>query len=246
MISEARAEIRSTAGPEPVPPGVRASMDSDAWLRYFQDNRHDRPEPQWHVPCSVDAATAPKLARSLSHFQLGESGEGTSLLAEARRACPDDPRYVEALALFVGEEQEHARLLERLVARFQGTLITRHWTHSCFRRLRRALGVRFEIQTLVIAEVIGAVYYRLLHRQAGDVVLGQVCELMLRDEGPHLEFHAACITRWQAPWLPLERCPLSPPRVDRQSPDPSSTRKPCTGRPVPSCGASTRLPQSMS
>src|SRR5205807_5474865 len=129
-----------------------------------------------------------RLARSLAHFQLGESGEGATLLTEARRTWAEDPDYVAALVLFVAEEQEHARLLECLVARFGGALVDRHWTHACFRRLRRALGVGFEIQTLLIAEIIGTAYYRLL-RSTGDAVLRQVCELMLRDEVPHLRFH---------------------------------------------------------
>lgn len=180
-------------------------MDSAFWLRHFEHNRRHRPEPQWHQACDEDPATAMALSRSLSHFQLGESGEGTFLLAEARRSFPDDPDYVDALALFVGEEQEHARLLERLVARFGGTLVTRHWTHRCFRLLRRALGVELEIQTLVIAELIGLAYYRLLRAGTGDGVLVQVCELMVRDEVHHLDFHAQRMAARQAHWLPAER-----------------------------------------
>jgi hypothetical protein len=109
------------------------------------------------------------------------------------------------LTLFVAEEQEHARLLEQLVARFGGTLISEHWTHRCFCLLRRALGVQFEIQTLVIAELIGTAYYRLVRSGTQDVVLRQVCDLMLRDEAPHLEFHRQRVAAQQAPWLPLER-----------------------------------------
>jgi hypothetical protein len=116
----------------------------------------------------------------------------------------DDPDYVAALALFVAEEQEHARLLEGLVAHFGGTLVTSHWTHRCFRSLRRALGVTFEIQTLVIAEIIGTAYYRLL-RSTGDTLLRQVCELMLRDEAPHLRFHADRVVVSQLRWSPLRR-----------------------------------------
>ena len=184
-----------------------ASMDvkdSSAWLVHFERNRVHRPEPDWHRPTPFPPHVTAPLARSLAHFQLGESGEGATLLAAARRAWPDDPDYVAALALFVAEEQEHARLLEHLVARFGGTLVTNHWTHRCFRTLRRALGAEFEIQTLVIAEIIGAAYYRLL-RSTGDGVLRQVCELMLRDEVPHLRFHADRVAVAQLGWGPLRR-----------------------------------------
>jgi hypothetical protein len=180
-------------------------MDSTYWLRYFQDNRCDRPEPPWHLPYHLDPAVAAKLARSLSHFQLGESGEGTFLLAEARRRYPGDHHYVEGLRLFIAEEQEHARLLERLVARFGGDLTTRHWTHGCFSWLRRALGVDFEIQVLAVAEIIGTVYYRLLRAGTNDAVLAQVCDLMLSDEAAHLEFHSQRVAERQSGRLPLGR-----------------------------------------
>ncbi|MDQ1491212.1 MAG: hypothetical protein QOJ23_3726 [Actinomycetota bacterium] len=173
--------------------------DSSTWLAHFERNRLHRPEPDWHRSTPFPAPVTVPLARSLAHFQLGESGEGTTLLTEARRTWADDPDYVAALKLFVAEEQEHARLLEHLVARFGGTLVTTHWTHRCFRTLRRALGVGFEIQMLLIAEIIGTAYYRLL-RSTGDGVLRQVCELMLRDETPHLRVHADRVVISQVGW----------------------------------------------
>ena len=139
-------------------------MNSISWLQYFQENRLNRPEPQWEIPPQGDPDVTRALARSLSHFQLGESGEGTHLLREARRTHAGDPAYHEALALFIREEQEHARLLQKLVERYHGSLVTRHWTHSLFRLFRRALGIGFELQVLVIAELIGTAYYRLLKK----------------------------------------------------------------------------------
>jgi hypothetical protein len=178
--------------------------DSSAWLDYFERNRLDRPEPDWDRPTPFPSAVAAPLARSLAHFQLGESGEGATLLAEARRTWCDDPDYLAALVLFVAEEQEHARLLELQVLRLGGTLVTRHWTQSWFRRVRRAMGVRFEIQTLLVAEIIGTAYYRLL-RSTGDVVLREMCEIMLRDEAPHLRFHADRVVVEQLRWSRLSR-----------------------------------------
>jgi hypothetical protein len=178
--------------------------DSTSWLNYFERNRLDRPEPDWDRPTPFPPPVAARLARSLAHFQLGESGDGTTLLREARRVWADDADYVAALALFVAEEQEHARLLEHQVLRFGGTLVTKHWTHGWFRGVRRALGVRFEIQTLLVAEIIGTAYYRLL-RSTGDAVLRQMCALMLRDEAPHLRFHADRIVVEQLGWSSLRR-----------------------------------------
>ncbi len=177
---------------------------SSEWLHYYQQNRLNCPEPQWDLPLQADPTIIRVLARSLSHFQLGESGEGTHLLREARRTHADDPAYQEALALFIREEQEHARLLQKLVERYRGRLVTRHWTHTLFRLFRRALGVGFELQVLVIAELIGTAYYRLLENRTTDEVLRQVCALVLRDEARHIAFHAERFGSTQAARLPME------------------------------------------
>jgi hypothetical protein len=180
-------------------------MNSRHWLNYYQANRQNRPEPKWNMPSSLDAKVQRALARSLSHFQLGETGGGTFLLAKAEAQTPNDAAYHEALRLFVAEEGEHARLLARLVHRFGGTNIRRHWTHTLFRLVRRALGLKFEIQLLVIAEIVGTAYYRLLQRRTRDPVLDETCALILKDEAQHIDFHADWLGEFQSRLLPIER-----------------------------------------
>ncbi|MEA3187296.1 MAG: hypothetical protein QOD99_1126 [Chthoniobacter sp.] len=182
-------------------------MNSQRWLAYFQNNRLNRVEPQWHLPCPDEVPMRKKLARSLSHFELGESGEGRFLLKQARQyaEAANDPAYFEALALFIQEEQEHGRLLRELVKRFDGNLTHRHWTHSVFRLLRRAFGLDFEIQVLVIAELVGTAYYRLLHLRGRDPALDQACALVLRDEAKHIEFHCDRLAMLHRELLPCER-----------------------------------------
>jgi hypothetical protein len=178
--------------------------DSSAWLDYFERNRLHRPEPDWDRPTPFGPAVAGRLARSLAHFQLGESCEGNTLLAGARRKWPDDPDYIAAMALFVAEEREHARLLEHLVTRLGGTLVTKHWTDRCFTMARHALGFGFEIQAVMVAELVGGAYFRLL-RSTGDPVLREVCELMVRDEDQHRRFHVDRVVVTQFRWSPLRR-----------------------------------------
>lgn len=180
-------------------------MNSLHWHRYFENNRQARPEPQWHLPCPLEAATCRTLARSLSHFQLGESGEGSFLLKQARAQAPEDEVYAQALELFIAEEKEHARLLELLVRRFGGQIVRRHWTHLLFRQARRAFGLNFEIQVLVIAELVGTAYYRLLHLRTRDPVLEEICAVILRDEAQHIAFHVDWLAHRHANWLPAER-----------------------------------------
>jgi hypothetical protein len=180
-------------------------MNSLQWLRYYQSNCRNRTEPQWHLPCPLNSAMQRVLAHSLSHFQLGETGEGRFLFAQARVQAPDNAAYHEALELFIAEEQEHARLLEGLVKRFGGKTIRHHWTHALFRLVRRAFGLNFEIQVLVIAELVGTAYYRLLQARTRDPVLDEVCVRILSDEERHIDFHADWLGDFQSRLLPLER-----------------------------------------
>jgi hypothetical protein len=182
-------------------------MNSTEWLNYYRQNYRNRTEPQWHVPCRLALSTQRALARSSAHFQLGESGEGNFLLTSAAREVPHDAAYHEALKLFIAEEQEHARLLGHLVHRFDGQKIRRHWTHSLFRFVRRTLGLNFELQVLVIAELVGTAYYRLLRARSHDPVLQQVCDQILCDETGHVYFHADWLGTSQLCFLPLEREP---------------------------------------
>ena len=179
-------------------------MDSACWVRHFEANRYGRPEPSWAQASPLAAETAAALAVSLSHFQLGESGDGTVLFRHAARAHPGDAEYATALALFVAEEQEHARLLERLVERLGGEPVARHWTDACFRLLRHAIGLRLELLTLAAAEIVGSAYYGMLSGRSGDSVMDEVCALMLRDEPVHLEFHRARLDAGGAG----RRCPV--------------------------------------
>src|SRR3954453_14138899 len=84
------------------------------------------------------------LGPSIATFQLGESGTGEHLLAAASRAGAD-AAYVDALRLFVVEEQEHARLLAMVLRRFQVPLRTTHWSDRVFVAVRRLHSLRTEV-----------------------------------------------------------------------------------------------------
>lgn len=69
------------------------------------------------------------LADSPAIFQLGESGEGSTLRRFAQRVA-DDPRlegYHEALSKFLEEENRHASILKGLVERLDGSLLEQQW-----------------------------------------------------------------------------------------------------------------------
>lgn len=166
-------------------------MNAAHWVQIFERNRTSRPEPGWTAPCELPDALRRDLGRSLSHFQLGESGGGTFLLrgANARAASIGDPAYPRALRLFIGEENEHARLLSRLCVRYGAPLAREHWTHFAFHHVRQLAGIDFELIVLVTAELIGNAYYETLRAHLSDPPLLQAIELILRDEALHVDFH---------------------------------------------------------
>jgi hypothetical protein len=93
--------------------------------------------------------------------------------------------------LWFAEEREHSRLLGCAVTRLNGKQIRSHWSFTAFCLCRRLLGVRFELQVLLLTEITSSAYYRLLQRHVQDQPLVDMCSLILRDEGGHIAFHRA-------------------------------------------------------
>ena len=163
------------------------------WSRYFEQNRVHRLPVPWERGVSIPPALRAPLIRSLQRFQLGESGEGRHLRRQARTV--GDPSYDTAIALFIREEQEHARMMGRILEMLGAPLLTRHWSDVCFVGLRRVMGLRTELLVLLIAEMIATQYFRLLRESTTDPVMEAVCAQILHDEEGHLSFHAEFLNR---------------------------------------------------
>ena len=129
----------------------------------------------------------PALVRSIQRFQAGEDGDGASLLAKSARA--GDADYLAAVRLFVAEEQNHARLLRNVLACAGEETIDGHWTDTVFVGVRRALGLRLELMTLMLAEVVALRYYRALRDGTQHDLLTTIAGRILADEQRHVPFH---------------------------------------------------------
>ena len=106
--------------------------------------------------------------------------------AEGFRSSTSDMRTI--VDLWFEEEAEHARLLGCAVKRFNGRIITSHWSFTAFCFCRRVLGVRFELQVLTLTELVSTAYYGMLRHYSPDGPLAAMCELILRDEAGHVAF----------------------------------------------------------
>jgi hypothetical protein len=116
-----------------------------------------------------------------------------------------DPEFAAALRLFLAEEHDHARWLLRAVRALGGQALTRHWSASAFVRIRHLGGVRVELFVLLLAEVLGATFYRAVARQVGDRDLRAMLGQIARDEGVHLAFHVDWHRRVLAGLGPVRR-----------------------------------------
>lgn len=167
-------------------------MKTTRWIQHFQQNRLNRPEPDWAAPITLDLHTISRVLPSLEGFQLGDGGGPASLIAadaESFRGSSDDMRTT--VDYWFAEEKEHSRLLSCAVRRFGGKLIKSHWSFSAFCACRRIFGVRFELQVLLLTELVSTAYYRVLRRHINDTPVRAMCSLILRDEAGHVAFHRA-------------------------------------------------------
>lgn len=158
------------------------------WTAYFRQNRANRLSIPWEHKVVVEPHLHKHIARSLQRFQMGERGDGAHLKKVA--ATTGNRAYMEAVALFIEEEQEHAELMARVLASMGVPLLQRHWSDGAFRMLCLASGLRAELMVLLAAEIIAKRYFRLLYESTADPVLRAVCAQIRHDEDAHIAFHA--------------------------------------------------------
>ncbi|MGQ0600949.1 MAG: ferritin-like domain-containing protein [Anaerolineales bacterium] len=157
------------------------------WQTYFENNKTRRVAIPWEQGIFVEPSLRAPLTLSLQKFQLGESGEGRKLKQCA--AATGDPAYINAIHLFIEEEQRHSALLARILQSLGAPLLQRHWTNYAFVLLRHLVGLKLEVIILLTAEMIAKRYYRALHEGIRDPVLRTVFGQIRKDEEGHISFH---------------------------------------------------------
>ncbi len=165
-------------------------MNTKSWIQRFQRNHANRPEPDWNAPVNLPLTALKRVLSSLEQFELGDGGGPASLIAfNAPTFSKSSDDIGQIVDLWFAEEREHSRLLGRAVKRFGGRKLSGHWSFSAFCGIRRILGVRFELEVLLLTEIVSTAYYRVLRRHIDDTPLEQMCDLILRDESGHVAFH---------------------------------------------------------
>ncbi len=180
---------------------------SPQWIAYFEENRAKlRPIP-WELGAGVPTGDFASIAKSLRSWQLGETSDGSHLIAAAQHyaASIGDPEFVDAVRLFIKEEQRHGGDLGRFLDLAGIERAASDWGDRVFRAIRYSLP-RMEIWAtpVVMVETHAMVYYNAIRRATGSVLLRKICEQILADEVAHIRFQCerlAILHRRRPRWL---------------------------------------------
>lgn len=162
-------------------------FDSKKWLNYFEENRKTQAAIRLPEKIELPESMRLPLIRSLQRFQIGETGDGRHLKKFASRV--EDIHYLQCVNLFVREEQVHGQILAEVILSMDGSLLSWHWTDLAFIALRRLFGLKTEIFIILIAEIIGKCFYRLIAEKVEDQLIANAFAVIVCDEIGHLRFH---------------------------------------------------------
>ncbi len=155
-------EMENSKESERIP--VRKSSE---WSVHFERNaRCLRPIP-WSLGAGVTDAELASIAGSLRAWQLGETSDGSHLLAASHNYATSigDPEFVAAVRLFIAEEQRHGRDLGRFLELAGVIRAESDWGDYLFRTIRYAWP-RMEIWAtpVVMVETHALIYYNAIRR----------------------------------------------------------------------------------
>jgi hypothetical protein len=168
-----------------------AVWSSAEWVRYFRSNRENRLNVPWDSGAGTSSAELSKIASSLRGWQLGETSDGVHLMAVVRKyaAGMKDPESIEAIRLFILEEQCHGNQLGRFLDLAGIARARKDWGDSLFRTARYFVPrMEFWVTPVVMVETHALIYYNALRLATGSPVLRQICRQILIDEVPHIRF----------------------------------------------------------
>lgn len=180
---------------------------STQWREYFAGNLEGASLLTCQTRVTLSLHERQAIIKSIQAFQLGESSEGLHLYHRAVEYGQQtgDVQYVEAIKLFIREEQRHAQYLARFMGLANIPLSPNIFIDGVFRTLRQLAGLECSVSVLITAEIIAKIYYRALHDATQSDFLKVICRQVLSDEKMHVRFQAErlAIIRKQRRKLPL-------------------------------------------
>ena len=163
---------------------------SKEWIAHFSANALEK-RIDWNQPVSILPAELEKILPSLQAWQLGETSDGKNLIKASTKYAKkiNDVDYIDAVKLFIAEEQKHGNNLGEYLDAVQKPRIKQNWGDTLFRRIRH-YNANMEIWTVtvIIVESAAQVFYQCLKDASGCRLLKEICTDILIDEAFHIDF----------------------------------------------------------
>lgn len=166
-------------------------MDTSSyWISHFKANALEK-RVNWELTPAITEEEIDTILPGLQAWQLGETSEGKHLIAASTKYAYKigDPVYVDAVKLFIKEEQKHGNNLGRYLDLINKPRITKNWGDTLFRRVRY-FNTNMEIWTLavIIVESTAQIFYQSLKDATKCDLLKEICTDILIDEAYHITF----------------------------------------------------------
>jgi len=163
---------------------------SHQWISHFSNNATQE-RIDWQLsPTATEQELSPIL-RSFQSWQLGETPDSGPLLKATRKYARqiNDPSYLEAIRLFISEEQKHSDNLGTYLDRIGKPRLKADICDTIFRKVRY-FNTSMEIWTLsvLVVENIAQLFYQSLKDATGCTLLKQISTDILIDEAHHVAF----------------------------------------------------------
>jgi hypothetical protein len=177
------------------------------WLDYYTANANSQLSILWELGPEITELEVDQIASSLQAWQLGETSDGSHLLAAAQKYAgqTNDPKFVEVVHLFIAEEQRHGSNLGRFLDLSGVPRIHQNWGDTLFRAIRYFLSeMEIWATSVVMVETMALIYYQAIRSATRSTVLRQICRQILKDEVSHLRFQwerLALLHRNRPKWL---------------------------------------------
>ena len=164
--------------------------NSNYWIGHFKANAVEK-RVNWDLSPNITPTEICTILPSLQAWQLGETSEGKHLIAASTKYANSvgDMAYIDAVKLFIKEEQKHGHNLGMYLDCIGQPRIRQNWGDSLFRRVRY-FNTSMELWTLavIVVESTAQIFYQALKDATGCELLQQICTDILIDEAYHITF----------------------------------------------------------
>lgn len=163
---------------------------SQQWVDYFTTNSTQH-RIDWTKKPTITQLELKPILKSLQAWQLGESSDGKNLIRASTiyaKRIRDD-KYIDAIQLFIKEEQKHGNNLGKYLDAIHQPRITKNWGDTLFRKVRYFnTSIEFWTLAVITVESSAQIFYQCLKNATQCQLLKEICTDILIDEAPHIQF----------------------------------------------------------